>query len=51
MLSPQLLATSAFQTEISHNQAMNVFAGTNFQIIKGLIAVAMTDFSTPSIRL
>jgi len=51
VLSPQLLTTSAEETELSQNQGAIVFASTNFQIIKGLIAVVMTDTSSPSIKL
>ena len=51
VLLPQRLAMSAGESSLSQNQGAIVFASTNFQIIKGLIAVAMTDTSSPSIKL
>ena len=51
VLLPQRLAMSAGESSLSQNQGAIVFTSTNFQIIKGLIAVAMTDTSSPSINL
>ena len=51
VLSPQLLTTSAEETELSQNQGAIVFASTNFQIIKGLIAVVMTEIGRLSPKL
>ena len=51
VLLPQRLAMSAGESSLSQNQGAIVFASTNFQIIKGLIAVAITETSSPSFKL